>query len=271
MLAQPLAAVFRERTMQTRHVLITLLVAAHVFVALAVVEGVQLPDRFGSRMLLGVVSIGQIGLLSIWTALGRRAAPWRPAVLIALIVAWIWVASSETDGIDPYLLVLFLLVAATTAAILATARGFGLRLFIPEVDPVKNDGPWQFSLSRLFAWTTSLSICLGLLSLTFRHIRDGSSSHWLTIAVVAIGLMAIILISPWLAWMRLRFSYTTFTFPVIFTLVLVLLFAGGFSGLLFTDFAMYCGLELLFLVGSLVVLRVAGYRLEFTRGKGSSP
>ena len=252
--------------MQTRHVLITLLVAAHILVALAVVSGAQLPDgRGGWALLFEIVSVGQVGLLSIWTALGRRATPWRPAALIAAIVAWSWVALN-TYG-NPRWLVVFLPMAMTTVTILVVARGFGLRLFLPGVDPTENDGPWQFSLSRLFAWTTSLSICLGLLSLTFRHIWDGSSSHWLTIAVVTIGLTAIILISLWLAWMRLRFSYIYS--PVIFALVMVLMLAGGFSGRLFTDFDTYCGLEMLFLVSSLVVLRVAGYRLKFGGGKGS--
>ena len=261
--------------MQTRHVLITLLVAAHILVALAVVAWAQMSGRLGGQILFSVVSVGQVGLLSIWTALGRSAAPWRPVALIATIVAWIWVGESKTGGgVDPYLLVLFLLVAATTVAIFAAARGFGLRLFLPGVDSVENDGPWQFSLSRLFAWTTSLSICLGLLSLACRHCHLfhlwPNANHITALAVIVIELTAIILIAPCLAWMRLRFSYISFTFPVIFALLLVILLAYRFFWpALLRPIVTYCGLELLFLVGSLVVLRVAGYRLGFGGGKGS--
>ena len=258
--------------MQTRHVLITLLVAAHILVALAVVAGVQLSDGHGSQKLLGCVSLGQIGLLSIWTALGRWAAPWRPVVLTATIVAWYWVEWKITGGSD--LLVILQLVAAATVAILAAARCFGLRLFLPDVDPVENDGPWQFSLARLFAWTTSLSICLGLLSLACRHCHLfhlwPNANHITALAVIVIELTAIILIAPCLAWMRLRFSYISFTFPVIFALLLVILLAYRFFWpALLRPIVTYCGLELLFLVGSLVVLRVAGYRLGFGGGKGS--
>ena len=248
--------------MQTRHILIMLLVAAHVLVGLAVVAGARLPGRFGESIVFAVVSAGQVGLLSIWTALGRRAAPWRPVVLILMIVAWSWFETSKTSA-NPHWLLVFLPTATVTVAVLYTARAFGLRLFLPEVDSTEKEGPWQFSLSRLFAWTTSTAICLGLMCFVFRHFNISSDTHWPTVIILSICLASIILISPWLAWMRLS-RRTTLALALIIALLLVILrIFFPPTPLEETIIAAYCCLELLFMVGSLVVLRVAGYRLEF--------
>jgi len=251
--------------MQTRHILITLLAAAHVFVALAVVSWAQLPGEFADRITFLVVSTGQVGLLSIWMALGRRAAPWRPVALLAVIVAWGWVEASKT-GVGLQGLFVFLSASMATVAILATARGFGLRLFLPDVEETKDTGPWQFSLSRLFAWTTSLSICLGLVSLLFRHLFEGandvygSEAAFFSTVSTAINLMSLLV-----AWMRLR--YRNFAAVVVF-LLLVFLLLLPCQPQFFTFVFTYFGLQFLLLVGSLVVVRVAGYRLEFGGGKG---
>ena len=247
--------------MQTRHLLITLLVIAHVLIGLVVWSmGELLPEYRERLLLLAVVASSQVGLLAIWTALGRRAAPWRLAALIAAVVGWSWILSSiQGGGLE---LVVFLLPsAATVVVILVVARFYGLRFYIIDAEPadIEDNRPWQFTLSRLFAWTTSLAICLGLLSLTFRHCHDWNADNLLAIPIFTIGSTAVILFCClWLTLTGLRRQ-------LLVSLLVILLFGFGLFVHIHHSILLLFALKILLIVATLLVFRVAGYRLSWKR------
>ncbi len=250
--------------MKTRPVLITLLIAAHISIAMAVVAGTKLPGRYGDWLPMAVVSTGQIGLLSIWTALGRRATPWRPAVLIAAIVGWSWIETAKNGG-GTHWLVVFLPVAATTVAILLAARIRGLRLYLPEDNRGGKCDRWQFTLQSLFAWTTSLAFCLGIVIFALRDFRIGQSTNWpAEIFMTTVFIVSVIVTSTYFAWIRPRFSYTLCS-TIYALLMAALLTYWCFGPQLSITIGVYCALEMSFLIASLLVLRVAGYRLEMKK------
>ena len=246
--------------MQTRHLLITLLLVAHVLVGLVVWSMGELPREFGNCLLLVVVASSQVGLLAIWLALGRRATPWRLAALIAVVVGWSWILSSIQGG-GPDGVVFLLPQAATVVTVLALARFLGLRLYVIDAEPADIEGnrPWQFTLARLFAWTTSLAICLGLLSLTFRHCHDWNADNLLAIPIFTIGSTAVILFCClWLALTGLRRQ-------LLVSLLVILLFGYGLFVHIHHSILLLFALKILLIVASLLVFRVAGYRLSWKR------
>ena len=245
--------------MKTRPVLISLLIAAHVSVAMAVVAEIGSPTVFGVWLPVTVVSTAQVGLLSIWTALGRRATAWRPTILIAAIVGWSWIDAKI--GLPAHIMVVVLPVAVATVTVLCVARLLGLRVFLDREDQTENHVPWQFSLRQMFAWTTSLAISLGLLIETFRHlqfaypvIRPGE--FVLTIVLIT----GAIFISIMLAWFQSRRH--NIVLLSIFTLLLVILYLICCSTpRMYFPLGVFFILVTLIDAASLLVLRVAGYRI----------
>ncbi len=264
--------------MQTRHLLITLLLLAHVLVGLVVWSMGELPREFGNCLLLVVIAGSQVGLLAIWLALGRRAAPWRLVALIGTIVGWSWIVASVQGGYPDG--VIFLLPqAAAIAAILVLARMNGLRLYqidsdlnVNASDDSEDNRPWQFSLSQLFAWTTSLAICLGLLSLTFQHFHGWEAVNWVEVLANTIGSIAFILISLWLT-LGIRLSYLELVVLSLIVVTLALLTKAPSSVTpsphsfwdICLNFVKFFALPTPFFVGSFLVFRVAGYRLSWKR------
>lgn len=247
--------------MQTRHLLITLLLAAHVLVGLVVwsVAEFQAYPEFKTRVLILLVGGSQVGLLAIWLALGRCAAPWRMSALVAVVVAWSWIWSLVDD--DPIVVFIFLPLGAIVVAVLALARLRGLWLNITDVEfaNIEDDRPWQFTLARLFAWTTSLALCLGLLSLTFRHCSDLSTSQFSQLPTLILGSTIVTLICLWLTLPGLRRQ-------MFVVLLVVFLFGCGlFIYVDNTKIRFFLVLQIPIIVATLLVFRVAGYRLSWKR------
>ena len=244
--------------MQTRHLLITLLVVAHVLVGLVAWSmGEFAKETF---LLIAVVAISQVGLLAIWLALGRRAAPWRLVALIGTIVGWSWILSS-IQGEGPETVVFLLPLAATVAAILALARSLGLQLYVIDAEPTKieDNRPWQFTLARLFAWTTSLAICLGLLSLTFRHCKNWNHLDLYIISKSAVVWSAVMLICLWA-------TLTDHGRRLLAVMLLVILFVYPTISHPDSIIERYFFVQqIAMVVASLLVFRVAGYRLGWKR------
>lgn len=248
--------------MQTRHVLITLLVLAHVLVGLVVWSIFGIPPENATRVLLGGVASSQVGLLAIWTALGRRATPWRLTALISVVVAWSWIVAS-LSGKGPDAMYFFLPLAATIAAFLASARFFGLRLCTIDAEPTNTEDsrPWQFSLARLFAWTTSLAICMGLLSLTVRHCSDGYTSNLSELPIITIGSTVIVITCLFMTLSALRRQMLI----VLLVILLLMCVHGVFLTADYTNQRLFFLLQIPPTIGSLLVCRVAGYRLSWKR------
>ncbi|MBN2294083.1 MAG: hypothetical protein JXM70_16775 [Pirellulales bacterium] len=245
--------------MQTRHVLIALLILAHVLVGLVVWSLGELPN-YGHRLFLIVVATSQANLLAVWTALGRRASPWRVAALVSVVVGWSWIISL-VGGRDIDSMFFLLPIGITTVGILVSARFLGLGLYV--IDTEQSDAehklPWQFSLARLFAWTTSLSVCLGLLSITLRHCRDWENHLSGDVFTLVIGSTIVTLICLWL-------TLTDFRRQLVVALLVVLLFGHGlFVYIDDKTYRWFFVLQIPLIAASLLVFRIAGYRLKWKR------
>ncbi len=250
--------------MQSRHLLIPLLIVAHVLIGLVVWSLGDIPEH-GQRLFLAVVAASQVNLLAIWTALGRRAAPWRLVALVAAVVGWSWIEASVT-GDDPYWVGLLLPTAATLVAVLAVARFSKLRLHITDADHtyIEDDRPWQFSLGHLFAWTTSLAICLGLLSLTFRHCHDWNGSNLSKLPAITIGSTVVVLICC-LSLASIAHLRQGLVALLLSLVLLAFVFERILPVLIHPSMGVFVGLQIPVIVATLLVCRMAGYRMSWKR------
>ena len=253
--------------MQPRHLLISLLILVHILLGLVVCPlgkmlANTLRDNSGSILLLISVSASQIGLLSIWLALGRRAAPWRLTALVATIVGWSWLEWLVLGRWHQRGVFFFLMSSLSVCLILAVARFFGLQLHNKDVETTEENNLLQFTLGRLFAWTTSLAICLGLLSPTIHYCADTNAHNLLGVFVFSSIEFAIILVCLWA-------TLTDLGWRLLVVLLLIIVFSQPVIFVIKThelrQLLTFYVQQIPLVVGSLMVCRVAGYRLKWKR------
>lgn len=266
--------------MNTRRLLIGLLLLAHGSLALASLAAAWGPDRSGiASASVWILPAVQMGLLGIWLALGRLASPWRLLIVLGAVVAWSdalarlfgsWgprAADAREEWIWP-----FLAQVIATALPLLIARAAGMQLISINAGP-EGSGPahqhrrLQFSIGYLLAWTTALAIVMSVLSYltSFEDLDWHMVVGWRYLAYY--GKQATIAIAAfWVVLGTWRLPGRIYVFVLTWVLV-----TGGFSwlirwqigGLSFHE-ARYV-IDAPLLVGSLVVVRAAGYRLQWRR------
>jgi len=266
--------------MRHARLLIPLLVLATVLVDLAAAVMIA-PIRSGGTVALWMVFLSlpmsQVGLLSAWAALGKAPAPWRAVGLVLPLALWSKVmgtllggpgslsATEESSQWTFYLL----MEALATVALLGTARAAGLQLTgVDEAahpaDP-RTPRRFQFSLGRLFSWLTAAALVLAGLGYTFHLGRLGLRSRDFR-SMTIIAAMNVILLSAALYVMLGRGRRF-----VRWLVGLAALVAA--AGLLWlhsdvVPVGLIIGTGAVWLLGSLAVVRVAGYRLSWRRLSG---
>jgi hypothetical protein len=215
--------------------------------------------------LLVAEAVGQGSLLPIWAALGGKRTPWRFAGAVAAIAALTLLLQKFLPGPDAQVWGYFLLAQMIgTSVPLLLLRFFGLRVSrVPAEEVPRQAFRLQFSLRSMLEWTAAVAVLCGMLQVMPEGFRRAFVSiRWYEPAcafAVFGGLAALWL---WVAlgarWLGARLILLGFTLPMA---GIVLASLGGPAGAS-TVFLLPVALAV-WLLGSLWVVRLAGYRLRW--------
>lgn len=225
-------------------------------VAVACGAGKDFPDPtvlVGYALLFGQVSLG-----AIWLGLGSGTIALRLAAHIVILAIIYYCLSSLHDNDGEWMHVL----AVQTFAIagpLAVGGWYGLRLQVTSSMP--DEQSWQFTLKHVFALTTACALLLGLFRLSPPWRELGNRS--VQALIIGGGFALLALVAAWVALGYGRWLYKLLALPAVTCLVGCLLIAIEVGDRPEYDrgvMAIVFG-QMLFLAGSLAVLRRRGYRL----------
>lgn len=263
----------RAWRMKRRWLLIGLVVAANVLAALvfALYEPMGGPETWTYYALAGMQP-SHGSLLGFWAALGGKATPWRLVVAVVGVTAWVSVLEKFDAGHGDDAAIwgtVLLMQMGLVSVLLMVARFLGVELTDTLAsEPAQTSEPagqWvQFTLRALLSWTTALALLLGSLHYLpkppLREIADN-------IAVLAAILCGGALIALGAIWITLGARWAPARY-------VVLGLSGGVGiGLMYAVLgpgetlvlSVFCVAETVWLVGSLWLVRLAGYRLVWRR------
>jgi len=263
--------------MRHARVLIPLLLLATVLIDLAAAVMIA-PIRSGPVVAYWMVFLSlpmsQVGLLSIWAALGKAPAPWRAVGLVLPLALWSKLMGTLLDGPgspsateESSQWTFFLLMEAlATVALLGIARAAGLQRTCVDAaarppDP-RTTRRFQFSLGYLFSWLTAAAIVLAALGYTFHLSRLALDARdFRSMVIIAAANIALLLaaLHVMLARCRRFMRWLVGLAGLVAVGGLVWLHSDG------EPVRLILGAEAVWLVGSLAVVRVAGYRLVWQR------
>jgi hypothetical protein len=203
----------------------------------------------------------QGSLLSLWAAFGGKGTPWRSLVGVVGVVSYYVIVSSYSGDIGFGVWSAILVVQTLPfVAVLLLARLCGLELS-RQCSHRPETGGWrlQFSTARAISWMTAIGICLGVLlglpkwSRLFGTLELGVC---LSCSIVAAA-------SFWLVLGRTRFRLRLVALALSVAIGTFLL--GTNIGPLSDSLGSAVLLSVLaaWLVGSLVPVQMAGYRLTW--------
>jgi hypothetical protein len=261
--------------MRRPRLLIVLFLLATVLVDLVARSlPVRVSGEDNGQIMLLALFFSQVGLVAIWLGLGQTSFPWRIAVGFLILIAW----SRPPTTLPGFVGGSTGELAATVAIPLLACKLLGLRLTNVYSAPVAVPAPlgrqrWQFSISSMLGLMTVVAVIMGMQPkidlkslLQWRpafHIDSSIVPH---IAPLAAG-RAIV---AWTAlWAALGTRSATLRLVVFIVAV-----AAAYGGLVATDvgyqydfwpYKSLFFLEAVLLLGSLWVLRLAGYRVAFRR------
>jgi hypothetical protein len=252
-------------------------------------------------MVFWALYFSQIILVAIWLGLGRTAFPWRILVVFFVLMKWNGSVFRLTEvPSDFYQLMLFGgMISAVVAMPLLAARPFGLRLVYEGQDSKEEFGAseperYQYSLLYLFGLVTAVAILLGMIKYT-------SMNDWGPICIEAqynfLILAALHGVTAWfLLWMALgsilrpprQMLHSRFVWITVLILVVAgimydhdAFFSSWHGYFYYHEFpslhdivSMILGVPVLVaipLLGSLLVFRLAGYRVVFRGGAATEP
>jgi hypothetical protein len=272
--------------MRPARLLVILLVVATLLVDLVVVSAVLAMHPIVPALLshpaviaLFAFCMAQVSLIAIWTGFAGKSLPWRILVL-ALTMGLgtrllVWTTGPHSDiehaFMVNYLTWLLLGQSLVIVALLCAVRLRGVRLVRPgnghPPEPVApGRGRFQFSLGYLLSWITVLAVILGLAQYTlpFRGIWGLLTPASWDDTVYVVSHAGLVLASLWavLSTGRLWVRCLVAVLAIAATIVANHL-GTGIAGPLW-HYAALCVLQVLWVVASLSVFRVAGYRMTRT-------
>jgi hypothetical protein len=161
--------------------------------------------------LLGILSIGQCGLIGVWAGLGSLRALIRFPLAIAAVGIAVAVATLSADSgrvSSPEWFTPFVgcaSMAATAAIGLLVARAFGLRLVLADERGGATAPPiprFQFSMLQAMIAMTEVAVLAALLKLAYQiGSREGRAPIAATIGQGAV-LALLVLLATWIAFGR---------------------------------------------------------------------
>ena len=273
--------------MRPVRLLVILLVVATLLVDLVVVSAVAshqiVPDGRPHLALdaLFTLCMAQVGLVAIGTGFGGKSLPWRSLALILTIGLWSRLVAWSDDVFDDGSLVngcTCVLVAQSILmlVLLGALRFRGMRLVRasdkhPSQPLAPGRRPFQFSLGYLLSWITVLGVVLGLAQYTLEfdlimeHLRV---NRWV-LPVAAVSHAGLVLAGLWAVFGGARLWARALVVVLIAAAANVACHRCSPPGS--RDLLRYTGLCLLqvfWVVASLSVFRVAGYRITRRAGVG---
>jgi hypothetical protein len=274
--------------MKNPRLLVVLLLAATVLVdgvALSVVssgrEYVRPPGS--AELFLFSLGMGQVSLVAIWTALGGRSLPWRVLALALTIMAWARLLAwslLDAEEVLWWQTLYNLLLAAQSAGVvlpLFVARFARLELTrASDADRTQRTaaGPsgLQFSLRYLLSWITVVAVVLGLFQYAFnyRALWALGAADWRELAVHSLGDAALALAAFWVALGARRPVLRAIALPLT-TAAVIAVYNTVLRMPTFWVFVGLCVVQVVWLVGSLWVFRVAGYRIAWRQNAHRAP
>jgi hypothetical protein len=198
-------------------------------------------------------------LLGVWVALGGGRLLWRAILTTLAAILYAWCFSSVQGIWQQEWLIHFLAAVGLSGAVLLLARWAGLQLLRCSHTRAAS-GPFQYSIRDMLAWTTAVAVVLGawrcLPAAAFDFLRQSIPAvAFISCPLVAVASMFFALGERWVA-IRLVLLPAT----VILGAKLMCEVIPGPS---WSYFAFLLGSVAFWLVGSLLVLRLAGYRLRW--------
>ena len=233
-----------------------------------IVRGGSSPDFSLSAFL--ALMLSQTSLAGIWMGLGRTPSPLRMLGAIGVIIAWGFVFNSRNGPSVEDVIIVLMIPFATISVCLLLARWRGLHCVdtFDSVSRVESDRrPWQFSISSLLAWTTVLAIILGVFK-WLGLLASVPHPHLRTAEVLILG-PGVALVSFAAIWMALGARS-----PIRRAPALVLAEAISIGAVCLIEsphsldlaiVAWFMTLDAVFLVGSLLVFRMVGYRVRWRK------
>jgi len=285
--------------MKNARLLAILLVAATVLVDLVALSAAADSHGFPpewphpARVVLVALAMSQVSLAAIWMGWGRAWLSWRTLILVLTVVVWsrlmawsvqpdsadtlwnalvaVWFSSrgilSEPDGIIRPATMYGQVLSAQCLGFLVPSclvRIAGAKL-IRESDvqqpdeTIRNRRRSQFSLGYLLSWMTVLAVSLGALQHAFdyRFLWDFGGWSWWSWWVFPLAYAALALAALWTALGTRR--------PWLRCVALALTTVGGIAAVdrlaVTRAYTAFCVLQVAWLLASLWVVRVAGYRI----------
>jgi formylglycine-generating enzyme required for sulfatase activity len=207
------------------------------------------------------LAVNQMSMAGIWMGLGRTPSPLRMLGAMGVFIAWAFLCGPELEA------VVLMIPFATISVCLLLARWRGLYC-VDTFDPVsraESDRPrWQFSISSLLAWTTVLAIVLGVFK--WLDLIDWilNPRFQMADAVPLAGLTLIAVAALWMALGARPFLRRT---PALVLAEVVSISTAYVTEepRVSANIAWCMVLDAVFLVGSLLVFRMAGYRVRWRR------
>ena len=206
-------------------------------------------------------------LLGFWVAMGRRwTIPWRVALIAAVLailadVGYVGLGSLPREYQVQLLVGEFCLIAVT----LLTARTLGLRLG-HTATPTESHSLFQFSLLEIFSWITATAISLRIFKSVPVEVLI-IASPWLYFGLSSAIYVCVFLTLISLACVWVVFGRRWLVLRILAGVVLPVSFAATFAGMtrfVFLQVYMYFfSSYVLWLIASFLVIRWAGYRLEW--------
>jgi hypothetical protein len=268
--------------MKHARLLIALLLVATVLVdsvavSMVLAEG-RPPDDISERRMIPLIALvfAQSSLVAVWAGFGERSIAWRlmglilTAALCGGLVAWI-PAFLGVDNVHVVRLrencIIFL--TAQTGLIfcgLMVARVADARLVRPADSKSFERGAdqpsrVQFSLAYAFSWMTAAAVVLGILKYAVSvEAVSWMLNWWLELSILSSANAALALCTLWAVlgtrWLALR---VTLLCVALLAAIGGHIYEGGFGGSWVV--ATLPVLEALWMIASLYVFRVAGYRV----------
>jgi hypothetical protein len=222
-------------------------------------------------LVLFALSMSQVSLAAVWAGFAGRSWPWRVIGLMLVAVLWsrhaAWIVAPSR--LDDYACLYGSLLLAQVLAVLVTltaVRLSGVRLVhrghvgVPDAG-ARSPSRVQFSLREMLSWMTALAVVLGALRYTVDdHVFPSYLGDWKQLAVLSLANAILALAALWAALGEGRGAWRAVV------LGLATAAAIGASSTLaevvsLRAYAVLCVLQVVCVLGSLCVFRVAGYRV----------
>jgi len=262
--------------MRTPHFLVMLLILATVLVTGVALSWAGRQEEFphASLSLVWAMQLCQVSLMAVWVGLGKGPFPLRLGTMVIVVGLWSWLLCGlpRAGNVDQWAVLLAVQTAAVSVPLLVV-RSLGMGLSDPATAPQPDDEEedrsprFQFSIAYLLGWMTATAVVLSTVQCI---VSEGSLPLWMMersrVWAFLAGRALVALAAVW-ATLGARGRTGAIAAPVVAAAaaygVLRMLAPGFAGGDPFCE--MLHALEVLLLLGSLWVFRVAGYRLQSAR------